>query len=95
MSRPATPQRQLAHHFFSEDPAYLPSRDPSSYRPLHTFQLPKGAERHYQQQYADMYFLRLAQLRKAVKQKAKEAWDDFEVWQQLSRVIIWSIMIWL
>jgi hypothetical protein len=26
-----------------------------------------------------MYFLRLAQLRESVKQKAQEAWEDFEV----------------
>lgn len=26
-----------------------------------------------------MYFLRLSKLRKAVKQKAHEAWDDFEL----------------
>jgi len=26
-----------------------------------------------------MYFLRLAQLKKAVKQKAEDAWSDFEV----------------
>ncbi|KAJ4301131.1 DNA polymerase delta small subunit Cdc1 [Kalmusia sp. IMI 367209] len=62
-----------------EDPAFLSSREASSYRPLHTFELPKGAEKHYQQQFADMYFLRLAQLKKAVREKAHEAWDDFEL----------------
>jgi DNA polymerase delta subunit 2 len=41
--------------------------------------LPKGADRHYAQQFADMYFLRLAQLKKDVKAKAHAAWDDFEV----------------
>lgn len=69
--------------YHSEDPAYLPSRNPSAYRPLHTFELPKGTEKHYQQQYADMYFVRLAQLKKAVKQKAQEAWEDFEVWMSI------------
>ena len=54
-------------------------RGSSAYRPLHTFELPKGAERHYQQQFADMYFLRLAQLKDAVKQRAHAAWDAFEV----------------
>jgi hypothetical protein len=63
----------------SEDPAYLPSRNASAYKPLHTFALPKGAEKHYQHQYADMYFLRLSLLKKAVMQKAHEAWDEFEV----------------
>ncbi|PSN60656.1 DNA polymeras-like protein subunit delta-2 [Corynespora cassiicola Philippines] len=61
------------------DPAYLPSRNASAYRPLHTFNLPKGTERHYGQQYADMYFLRLAQLKKAVEERAEEAWSDFEL----------------
>jgi DNA polymerase delta subunit 2 len=46
---------------------------------MHTFELPKGTEKNYAHQYADMYFLRLAQLKKAVKQKAQEAWEDFEV----------------
>lgn len=46
---------------------------------MHTFDLPKGGEKHYQQQYADMYFLRLAQLKEAVKQRAEEAWGDFTV----------------
>ncbi|KAJ4344503.1 DNA polymerase delta small subunit Cdc1 [Didymosphaeria variabile] len=62
-----------------EDPASVSSRNASAYRPLHTFELPKGPEKHYQQQFADMYFLRLAQLKKAVKQKAHEAWDEFEL----------------
>ncbi|KAF2683456.1 hypothetical protein K458DRAFT_419059 [Lentithecium fluviatile CBS 122367] len=62
-----------------KDPTSVPSRNASSYKPLHTFALPKGAEKHYQQQYADMYFLRLALLKKAVIQKAHEAWDDFEL----------------
>ncbi|KAF1950661.1 DNA polymeras-like protein subunit delta-2 [Byssothecium circinans] len=62
-----------------EGPTDQATRNASSYRPLHTFELAKGAEKHYQQQYADMYFLRLAQLKNAVKQKAAEAWDDFEL----------------
>jgi DNA polymerase delta subunit 2 len=56
-----------------------PSRGPSDYNPLQTFVLPKGADRHYAQQFADMYFLRLAQLKKAVMAKAHDAWDGFEV----------------
>ena len=54
-------------------------RTPSSYNPLTTFNLPKGEKRHYQQQYADMYFARLAQLKPAVEQIAAEAWNDFEI----------------
>ncbi|KAL5114767.1 DNA polymerase delta small subunit Cdc1 [Pleosporales sp. CAS-2024a] len=56
-----------------------PTRGESRYAPLHTFDLPKGGERHYAQQFADMYFLRLAHLKKAVKAQAHEAWHDFEL----------------
>jgi DNA polymerase delta subunit 2 len=38
-----------------------------------------GSDRHYQQQYGDMYFLRLAKLKPAVEQVAAEAWDGFSV----------------
>ncbi|MCJ1357176.1 MAG: hypothetical protein MMC33_007172 [Icmadophila ericetorum] len=54
-------------------------RLPSHYNPLHTFDLPKGEKKHYQQQYADMYFLRLAQLKPAVEELAAAAWSEFEV----------------
>ncbi|KAL2215546.1 putative DNA polymerase delta subunit 2 [Thermoascus aurantiacus ATCC 26904] len=54
-------------------------REPSSYNPLHTFKLPRGDERHYQQQYGDMYFLRLARLKPAVEEIAKEAWEGFSI----------------
>ncbi|XPT02457.1 DNA polymerase delta small subunit Cdc1 [Ascochyta lentis] len=62
-----------------EDVPSIPSRAESQYNPLHTFDLPKGTEKNYAHQFADMYFLRLAQLKKAVKTKAHEAWDDFEL----------------
>ncbi|KAI3551125.1 DNA polymerase alpha/epsilon subunit B [Colletotrichum abscissum] len=48
-------------------------RAPSSYKPLRTFDLPK--DRSYQQQYADVYFLRLTSIRPAVDAVAAEAWD--------------------
>lgn len=63
----------------SGDVAAPPTRDASAYNPLHTFELPKGAEKTYTHQFADMYFLRLSQLKPAVKQKAQEAWSDFEL----------------
>ena len=56
-----------------------PNRTRSSYNPLSTFALPKGENRHYQQQYADMYFARLAQLKPAAEQIASDAWADFEL----------------
>ncbi|KAJ5579937.1 uncharacterized protein N7459_005922 [Penicillium hispanicum] len=58
------------------EPTY---RVPSHYNPLHTFKLPAGSGRHYQQQYGDMYFLRLASLKPAVEQVATEAWEGFSV----------------
>lgn len=54
-------------------------RTPSSYNPLRSFNLAKGQQKHYQQQYADMYFARLAVLKPAVERVASEAWDGFEV----------------
>ncbi|KAJ5128713.1 hypothetical protein N7526_006879 [Penicillium atrosanguineum] len=38
-----------------------------------------GNDRHYQQQYDDMYFLRLAKLKPAVEQVAAAAWDGFSI----------------
>ncbi|KAK0665580.1 DNA polymerase alpha/epsilon subunit B-domain-containing protein [Cercophora samala] len=49
-------------------------RVPSSYKSLDTFALPKA--RQYQQQFADIYFLRLTKIKPAVEQIAHEAWDD-------------------
>ena len=54
-------------------------RQKSHYYPLHTFRLPPGNERHYQQQFGDIYFIRLARLKPAVEQVATEAWDGFNV----------------
>ena len=53
----------------------------SIYNPLRTFVLAKGDEKHYQQQYSDIYFLRLAQLKPVVEEVARDAWSDFEAWQ--------------
>jgi hypothetical protein len=64
---------------YSEDAPAALSRNASAYNPLHEFVLPPGTDRHYSQQFADMYFLRLMQLKKTVKQRAEEAWRDFEV----------------
>ena len=38
---------------------------------------------HYQQQYGDMYFLRLAKLKPAVEEIAAEAWEGCEVDQEI------------
>jgi DNA polymerase delta subunit 2 len=64
-------------------------RQPSLYKPLETYALEK--EKHYQQQFADMYFLRLAKLKPIVEQNAREAWDGFqiagEMVEQVERVL--------
>ncbi|KAL6237421.1 hypothetical protein BDW75DRAFT_204192 [Aspergillus navahoensis] len=64
---PSTQQYELVH------------RNPSIYNPLNTFRLPPGQERQYQQQYGDMYFLRLAKLKPAVEAVAVEAWEGFSI----------------
>ena len=62
------------------DEEYAPVyRLPSAYNPLSTFCLPKGDQRHYQQQYADIYFLRLANLKPGVTKIAAAAWEDLNV----------------
>ncbi|TQV99282.1 hypothetical protein V2A60_004759 [Cordyceps javanica] len=57
----------------SDTPLSVPPRDGSSYKPLSTFVLDK--QRSYQQQYGDMYFLRLTKIKPAVEQVAAAAWD--------------------
>lgn len=65
---------------YSRDRGYPTlERQPSHYNPLHSFDLAKGDQKHYQQQYGDMYFLRLAKLKPVVEQIAAEAWDGFQV----------------
>ncbi|KAF4625259.1 hypothetical protein G7Y89_g12910 [Cudoniella acicularis] len=49
----------------------------NSYKPLETYALAK--EKHYQQQYGDMYFLRLTKLKPAVEKIAEDAWDGFQI----------------
>ncbi|RMZ74073.1 dna polymerase delta subunit 2 [Pyrenophora seminiperda CCB06] len=65
-----------------EDAPPAPCRGASAYSPQHQFLLPPATERHYTQQFADMYFLRLMQLKKTVKQLAAEAWREFKLGQQ-------------
>lgn len=52
-------------------------RDHSNYKSFNTYELEK--ERHYQQQFGDMYFLRLTKLKSFVEQNAAESWDGFQV----------------
>lgn len=57
------------------------TRTPASYIPLRHFDLAKGEDKHYTQQYGDMYFLRLAKLKPAVEKIAVEAWEGYQVRQ--------------
>ncbi|MCJ1373434.1 hypothetical protein MMC20_004662 [Loxospora ochrophaea] len=54
-------------------------RHPSHYNPLHTFELAKDDQKHYKQQYSDMYFLRLAKLKPTVQAIAAEAWESIQI----------------
>lgn len=73
-------RRCLTKRKCSRDQEYAAiERQPSSYNALHTFDLAKGEEKQYQQQYGDMYFLRLAKLKPAVEELAGEAWGDIQV----------------
>ncbi|ERT02050.1 DNA polymerase delta subunit 2 [Sporothrix schenckii 1099-18] len=57
--------------------APLPERTQTAYHPLHRFHLENS--RQYQQQFADMYFLRLAKIKPAVDKVATEAFSDVVV----------------
>ncbi|EAW10265.1 DNA-directed DNA polymerase delta subunit POL31 [Aspergillus clavatus NRRL 1] len=63
----------------SDEEYPLVHRETSHYNPLHTFRLPSGSERQYQQQYGDMYFLRLAKLKPVVEAVGTEAWEGFSI----------------
>ncbi len=64
----------MAHSLPRGDASDAPDRSQTAYHPLSTFVLDK--DRPYQQQFADMYFLRLAKIKPAVKKIAEEAWKD-------------------
>jgi DNA polymerase delta subunit 2 len=49
-------------------------RAASTYKPLHSFRLDK--EKTYQQQFADMYFLRLTKIKPAVDKIAADTWAE-------------------
>lgn len=55
----------------------LPERGQTAYHPLHRFDLQNS--RQYQQQFADMYFLRLAKIKPAVDAVALDVFDDVVV----------------
>lgn len=61
-------------------------RTQQTYSSLSSYTLPRGG-RHYQQQYADMYFARLAQLKPAVKSVAMPYFDEFELGGERPRYV--------
>jgi DNA polymerase delta subunit 2 len=61
----------------------VPERTVSNYVPLHSFVLEKN--RQYQQQFADMYFLRLTKIKPAVDEVAAAAWDDIVIGGEKAR----------
>ncbi|RSM10997.1 hypothetical protein CEP52_003278 [Fusarium oligoseptatum] len=67
----------------------VPSRVPSAYKPMQSFALDK--QKSYQQQYGDMYFLRLTKIKPAVDQVAEAAWSGTsiggETAQRVERVL--------
>ncbi len=58
----------------------MPEREQSCYKALTTFHLDK--DRQYQQQFADMYFLRLTKIKPAVEQIASAAFDDLVIGEE-------------
>lgn len=66
--------QSLAHNSSSSDSAHhVQTRPKSNYHPLQTYDLDKA--RSYQQQYGDMYFLRLTKIKPAVEKVAAAAWE--------------------
>ena len=55
------------------------ARATSAYNPLQTYKLPAGETKGYQQQYGDIYFVRLAKLKPAVEEVGRAIWDEVEV----------------
>ncbi|KAL9085672.1 MAG: hypothetical protein Q9159_004549 [Coniocarpon cinnabarinum] len=73
----------------SGDPPTPLTRSFSTYHPLHDFDLAKAEG--YQQQYGDLYFLRLAKIKPEVQKIASEAWEGYsiadETVQHVNRVL--------
>jgi DNA polymerase delta subunit 2 len=62
-----------------DDTFPTPTRLPSTYNPQYTFRLSRRDTKQYQQQFGDMYFLRLAKLKPVIEKAASEDWADFEI----------------
>ncbi|KAF5647719.1 DNA polymerase delta subunit 2 [Fusarium sp. NRRL 25303] len=64
----------------SETSHQVPTRSVSVYKPLQSFVLDK--QRSYQQQYGDMYFLRLTKIKPAIDKVAAEAWTGTTIGEE-------------
>ncbi|KIW17600.1 hypothetical protein PV08_04795 [Exophiala spinifera] len=73
------PIHGLLRPWQKDEKAQEQTRVSSDYSPLYSYRLLRGENKHYVQQYGDMYFLRLAKLKPAVEAIAAEDWDDFEI----------------
>ncbi|KAI5306666.1 N-acetyltransferase 9 [Ascosphaera pollenicola] len=51
----------------------------SLYCPLTNYRLPPGGARQFQQQFADIYFLRLTQLKPVLAEIARQAWEGLTI----------------
>lgn len=50
-----------------------------AYDPLYSFNLPKDEQHEFAQQYADLYYVRLDELKGTVETRAEERWRDFTI----------------
>lgn len=75
---------KLIAHMSSNAKYPVVERYASHYNPTNRYNLARGDQKHYHQQYADTYFLRLAKLKPVVEKIAEEAWKGFEVKHPLS-----------
>lgn len=73
------PVHGLLHSWQKDEKYEQHNRIASAYTPLYSYRLSRGENKHYVQQYGDMYFLRLAKLKPVVEAIAAEDWEDFEI----------------
>lgn len=66
-------KRAITNNFSRGDATEALERSSSNYHPLQTFTL--GKDLQYQQQFADIYFLRLTKIKPAVEKVAEAAWE--------------------
>jgi DNA polymerase delta subunit 2 len=73
------PSQGLLKPYTADETYQERQRVPSAYNPLYSYRLPRGETKQYQQQFADIYFLRLAKLKPVVEKIAQDEWEDFEI----------------